>query len=161
MLFFKPALVNYYEKCGVPNQYAKKTHQRFGQAFNNLASQLASSGSSGDPHALAAVQIADEAFFMPTHYPDGPHWGYLETDADILELVETILAAGICSVAGYLHSFGEDVCADYIDVFTRFLREAQHQGERRRLSFDGTPYLLQFCNELQSIQLHHRKPEFA
>ena len=83
MSLFKPALAAYFEKCGVGAADAKRVQARFGQNYTAMVQQMEVMGSKGDSKALAAVQIADDAFFTPSHYPDGPHWGYIESEEDI------------------------------------------------------------------------------
>lgn len=152
MSLFKPALAAYFEKCGVSAADAKQIHARFGQNYIAMVQQMEIIGSTGDSKALAAVQIADDAFFTPAHYPDGPHWGYIESEEDIYLLVDTIRAAGICSIAIYSRAFGQDVIQDYADVFNRFLHEAQQQAQRRSMRIDTAPLLSRFLQDAQQLK---------
>jgi hypothetical protein len=152
MSLFKPALAAYFEKCGVDAADAKRVQARFGQNYSAMVQQMEIMGSKGDSKALAAVQIADDAFFTPSHYPDGPHWGYIESEDDIYQLIDTIRAAGICSIAIYNHAFGQDVVHDYADVFNRFLLEAQQQAQRRSMRIDISPLLARFLQDAQQLK---------
>lgn len=81
-----------------------------------------SSWPKGDSKALAAVQIADDAFFTPriirmvrtgvtsNQPPTSKSWPRT-----------TIAAAGLCSIAVYWQALEQDVVNDYIDVYRRFL----------------------------------------
>ena len=151
MSLFKPALTRYFEKCGVSAHDAQRVQALFGQNYQAMVQQMEVLGSKGDSKALAAVQIADDAFFTPTHYPDGPHWGYIESADDIYELAQTIRAAGLCSIAIYWHHFNQDVIHGYIDAYTRFLNEATHQARKRGLNFDTAPLLSRFIQQSQGL----------
>ena len=111
--------------------------------------------------ALAAVQIADDAFFTPTHYPDGPHWGYIETRRSSDLLAQTIRAAGLCSIAIYWQAFGQDVMNDYIDVYRRFLTEAEQQAHRRSIAVDTAPLLTLFIKEAQNLKTPRASHSFV
>mgnify|MGYP003593687988 FL=1 len=152
MSLFKPALTRYFEKCGVSAPDAQRVQALFGQNYQAMVQQMEVIGSKGDSKALAAVQIADDAFFTPTHYPDGPHWGYIESAADIYELAQTIRAAGLCSIAIYWQAFDQDVLNDYIDVYRRFLKEAEQQAYRRSIAIDTAPLLALFIKDAQNLK---------
>ena len=66
MSLFKPALTRYFEKCGVSAPDAQRVQALFGQNYQAMVQQMEVIGSKGDSKALAAVQIADDAFFTPT-----------------------------------------------------------------------------------------------
>lgn len=156
MSFFKPALANVYEKYGVCGEDARLIHGLFGQNYSHLVRMLDDSGSIGDSKVLAAVQLSDDAFFSPTHYPDGPHWGFIESEHDLDELANTIRAAGLCSIALYLHHFNQDVLAGYLDAYGKFLQEALRQANKHSLRFDPSPWLSRFSQ--QSHGLLNKKP---
>lgn len=156
MALFKPALVGLYEKYGANSEDAQLIHGLFGQNYSQLVRLLESNGSLGDSKVLAAVQLSDDAFFTPTHYPDGPHWGFIESEADLDALAETIRAAGQCSIAIYWHHFNQDVIHSYIDAYTRFLNEVTHQARKRGLNFDTAPLLSRFIQQSQGLK--NKKP---
>ncbi len=161
MSLFKPALTRYFEKCGVSAHDAQRVQALFGQNYQAMVQQMELLGSKGDGKALAAVQIADDAFFTPSHYPDGPHWGYIESADDIYELAQTIRAAGLCSIAIYWQAFGQDVVNDYADVYRRFLDEAEQQAHRRSIAIDTKPLLTGFVKEAQDLKTPRVNHSFA
>lgn len=161
MSLFKPALTSFFEKCGASAADARRVQALFGQNYQAMVQQMETLGSKGDSKALAAVQIADDAFFTPSHYPDGPHWGYIESAADIEELAETIAAAGLCSIAVYWQALEQDVINDYIDVYRRFLVEAQQQAHRRSLTIDTAPLLSRFEQEARRLKTSQAVTGFA
>jgi hypothetical protein len=152
MSMFKPALAAYFEKCGVNAEDAKRVHGLFGQNYTAMVRHMESMGSKGDSKALAAVQISDDAFFAPSHYPDGPHWGYIESEEDIYQLLDAIRAAGICSIAIYQHAFAQDVARDYADVYNRFLSEALQQAQRRGMRLETARWLSRFHQDAQQVK---------
>ena len=149
MALFKPALIGLYEKYGANSEDAQLIHGLFGQNYSQLVRRLKSRGSLGDSKFRAAGRLSDDPFFTPPHSPEGPHGGFIESEADLDALAETIRAAGQCSIAIYWHHFNQDVIHGYIDAYTRFLNEATHQARKRGLNFDTAPLLSRFIQQSQ------------
>ena len=155
MSFFRPALVTLYERCGVRGRDARLVHARYGQAFPLLVEQLSNGGYRQHCQALAAVQIADDAFFLPAQDP-ACYWSSVCSQEDVENLVDSVRAAGLCSVALYHQHFAQNVVAGYVDAYARFLDETRYQAERHGLSLNTPPLLEVFTLECQALQT--RKP---
>ena len=155
MSFFRPALVTLYERSGVRGRDARLVHARYGQAYPLLVEQLTQSGCRQHCQALAAVQIADDAFFLPAQDP-AFYWSSIRTQQDVEDLVDNVRAAGLCSVALYHQHFAQNVVTGYIDAYARFLDETRYQAERHGLSLYMPPLLALFSQESQALLT--RKP---
>lgn len=107
MSLFKPALAAYFEKCGVGAADAKRVQGELVKTTPPWCSRWKSWAPEATA-ALAAVQIADDAFFTPSHYPDGPHWA-ISNRKRYLSANRYHPCRRNFSIAIYNHAFGQDV----------------------------------------------------
>ncbi|MCD8548480.1 MAG: hypothetical protein LRY38_08745 [Aeromonadaceae bacterium] len=145
MFSFTPTLASLYEKYGASAEDARLVHGLFGQRFTELVQQLRRTGAADDAKALAAVQIADDAFFATRDHPDGVQWTFINEQEDFNQLLTATRAAGLCAVALYTHYFRQDIWQPYCEAYEIFLLEAQRQGHKHGHHFELDEWLLPFC----------------
>lgn len=145
MFSFKPALASLYEKYGASAEDARLVNALFGQRFAELAQQLRRTGAGDDAKPLAAVQIADDAFFATRDHPDGVLWTFINEREEFNNQLAATRAAGLCAVALYTHYFRQDIWQQYCEAYEVFLLEAQRQGHKQGLPLDLDEWLLPFC----------------
>ncbi|WP_409422548.1 hypothetical protein ABHF91_05935 [Pseudaeromonas sp. ZJS20] len=145
MFAFKPALASLYEKYGASAEDARQVNALFGQRFTELAQQMRRTGAGDDAKALAAVQIADDAFFITRDHPDGVQWTFIDEAEDFNTLLQATKAAGLCAVALYTHYFRQDIWQQYCEAYEIFLLEARRQGHKKGHKLDLDEWLLPFC----------------